>query len=202
MTFERAMYEVLETSRYDFLTGRRVDIREWFAGLATRFFEWLFYNFDFNMPMGIGGNARTIATIFTIIVVVLVAVAMFVLIRTYLRSRVPVRHTLQDIFEEIKNHTVSELLQLSEIAEDRRTAVRYKYIAAILWLNENNIIVIEPSDTNKLIMRQIKEAAPALVTPFSQIADGFHLAWFGHKDLGEDAFAGFNSAVETVVGHA
>lgn len=200
-TFERAMYEVLETSRYDFLMGRRVDIRELLGELALRFFTWLFSHFDFEMPGGMGGNIRTIATIFTVVVLVVVIAAMFFLIRAYMRSKTPMRHTLEDIFEEIKNHTVEELLQLSELAEDRRTSVRYKYIAAILWLNENNIIVIQPSDTNKIILRQIRESAPTLVPPFSQIAEVFHLAWFGHKNLGEEAFIGFNAAVETVVGH-
>ncbi|MCL1862490.1 MAG: hypothetical protein FWF78_02870 [Defluviitaleaceae bacterium] len=199
-TFEQAMNEVLETSRYDFLTGRRVDIRELLGEITGRFFTWLINNLDFNMPTGIGGNARTIATIFTIIVVILIMIALVVLIRAYRRSRIPKRHNLQDIFEEIKNHTVDELLELSNTAESRRVAVRYKYIAAILWLNENDIIVIEPSDTNKLILRQIKESAPSLVAPFSKIAEGFHLTWFGHKAFGDDDFAVFNEAVEKTIG--
>jgi len=202
MNFQDAMNDVLQSSRYDFLTGRRVDIRDTIDELLNRFFIWLFDNFSINIPGGTGGNTGVITFIFTVIAVALVAVAGFVLIRAYLRSRVAVRHTLHDIFEELRNHTVAELLELSRTARNRRVAVRYKYIAVILSLNERDIIVIEPSATNAIILRQIKAAAPEYSMPFSQIADTFHLAWFGHKNLSDDVLGRFDSAVDRVVKHA
>lgn len=200
--FEQAMYEVLETSRYDFLTGRRIDIREHVGELFYRFLVWFARAFDIILPIGEAGNIRMIASVFSIVAIVLIIIAFVVLIRTYSRRRKPVEHTLEDIFEEIKNHTVAELLQLSKSATDNRIAVRYKYIAVILWLDENDIISIEPSDTNAIILRQIKTSAPHMVSPFTQIANAFHLTWFGHKNLNDESITDFNLAVETVVGHA
>ncbi|MCL1842268.1 MAG: DUF4129 domain-containing protein [Defluviitaleaceae bacterium] len=202
MSFHDAMTEVLETSRYDFLTGRRVDIREIIDELIFRFLLWIFDNFSFEFPQGITENAGMITFIFTIIAAVLVVIAAIILVRVYLRSRVEVSHTLEDIFEEMRNHTVSELLQLSDSAENQRVSVRYRYIAAILSLNERDIIVIEPSATNAIILRQIKAAAPEIAADFSKIADGFHLTWFGHKLLSSDDSQKFNLAVNRVVEHA
>ncbi|MCL1844791.1 MAG: DUF4129 domain-containing protein [Defluviitaleaceae bacterium] len=202
MSFYEAMHEVLLTRRYDFLMGRRVDIRQRFWELIERIFDWLFDNVDFSMPSGTGGNTELIATIFSVVAVIIVAVALFVLVRAWLRSRVPYEHTLEDIFEEMRTHTVAELLQLSQDTSDIRTAVRYKYIAAILSLNERDIIEIKPSATNAIILRQIRTAAPALSAPFSQIAHAFHLAWFGHKNLSVSDLEGLNAAVSEVIPRA
>jgi hypothetical protein len=203
MNFQDAMNEVLETSRYDFLTGRRIDIRERLSKIIFDVFEWINENLNINMPSGTNGGTSLIAIIFTVVAVIIIATAAYVMTRAFLRSRIATRHTLHDIFHEIKNHTVAELLELSRKAADQRTAVRYKYIAAILSLNERDIIVIDPSATNAIILRQIRNSdSPQLSAPFAQIVEAFHLSWFGHKDLNESICEKLNSAVEKVVGHA
>jgi hypothetical protein len=202
MNFNDAMQEVLQKRKYDFLTGRRVDIREAVSDFIFGIFDWLDDTFSFYLPVGRGGDVNIIVVIFSIIAILLASVAVFVLVRTYLRSRVPKKHALSDIFAEIaeKNYTVAQLLELSHSAENQRTAVRYKYIAAILSLNERDIIEIKPSATNAIILRQIKSAEPSLHAPFSKIADAFHLTWFGHKALRDEDE--LNSAVDKVVNHA
>jgi len=193
------MNEVLETSRYDFLTGRRVDFRDIIMDFFDTVFTWLFENLGFSLPSPVGANTNLIATLFTIVAIALALIASFVLLRAYLKTRIPKRHTLADIFEEARNHTVAELIHLSNATPDRRTAIRYKYIAAILSLNENDIIIIEPSATNAIILRQIKSTSPALAAPFAQIADSFHLTWFGHKELDDEKFNSFNIAINKVI---
>ena len=198
MNFYDAMHEVLETSRYDFLTGRRVDIREAFWDFIERILSWIFGNLSFNLPDGEGGAVGLIVAVFTIIALILVVIAAWVLVRN-MRRREVVRHSLSDIFEELKSHTVAELLQLADTAENRRITIRYKYIAVILSLNENDIITIEPSHTNAIILRQIKTTAPALAESFAYVMEAFHLTWFGHKNLADEAFAEFNAAVNRAV---
>jgi hypothetical protein len=180
---------------------RRVDAGEVIGNSLNRFLDYFFELFSFEVPFSLPSDTGMIAAIFLIVAVVIAAVAAHVFIRTRLNSRVPVRHALADIFEEMKNHTVAELLELSN-CENRRVAVRYKYIAVILALNEKNIIVIEPSATNAIILKQIKSAAPEFAEPFSQITEVFHYTWFGHKILGDENFDVFNSAVSKVIRHA
>ena len=188
------MQEVLQHPRYDYLTERRTDIGEQIGDLIERFLTWIFEGINFSMPAGSGGGVGMIVVIFSVVAVILAVMAIVVFILSR-RNKAATRHTLEDIFEEIRNHTVAELLELGEKAETRRIAVRYKYIAIILSLNENDIITIAPSHTNAVILRQIRDTAPALADSFSQIAEVFHLAWFGHKELPDNAFAAFNSAV-------
>ncbi|MCL2356512.1 MAG: DUF4129 domain-containing protein [Defluviitaleaceae bacterium] len=202
MNFYDAMNEVLEMRRYDFLTERRVDIRELIFEFIYRVLNWFFDNVNISMPYGGVQHVNLVATIFSVVAVIIVAIAAFVLIRSWLRSRVPQEHTLDDIFEELRTHTVAELLELSKNSPNLRTSVRFKYIAAILYLNERDIIEIKPSATNAIILRQIRSAAPKLSAPFSQIAHAFHLAWFGHKDLSGDELETLSTAVSEVIPHA
>ena len=198
MTFYDALNEVLATRRYDRLTGRRVDIRErfseWFTDIMYRIFSRL--NFDVNIGE-LDYNLDVISLAFMAVGAVLIVVAAIVLYRTFRgRNRIK-HHGLSDIFEELikKNYSVTELIVLSENADNRRLAIRYRYIAALLALNEKQIIEIKPSATNALILRQIKEMSPTLVAPFECTADIFHRAWFGYKDINDDLYKDFTNAV-------
>ena len=202
MNFNDAMNEVLKKSRYDFLTGRRVDVRVTIENFINRVLNWVFNNMNFRLPRGTDGNAGMIAVIFTTVAVLCAAVAAFILIRAYFRSRVKKRYDLSDIFAEMKDRTVEELLELSKNADNARIAVRYKYVAVILSLNERDVITIEPSATNAMIYAQLKKTAPVFSLPFSQIADVFHLTWFGHKNVESDVINRFNSAVNKVIFNA
>lgn len=203
MNFNEAMYEVLQTRRYDVLTGRRLDIwrtiGSWFEELVIWIVERL------NLPnidaYGLGDGVRTVAIVFAIVGLVLVVVAGVVLVRTFLRGKQQVNHDISDIFAELtqKNYTVSELLTLSQTAENKRLAVRYRYIAVLLALDEKDIINISPSATNRIILMEIQAAAPNFAIMFNDIADMFHKAWFGKKTVTDEDFGGFVNAVDHIV---
>ncbi|MCL2841499.1 MAG: DUF4129 domain-containing protein [Defluviitaleaceae bacterium] len=201
MSFDEALYEVLQTSRYDRLTGRNMSIQQIFLEWLDRLILWFFDQFDFAFPDTPDINTGAVATVFVVIGGIIVLVTGFVLLRSLFRSRIIEAYDLQDIFEELTNkkYTVADLMELSEKSENRRFAIRYRYIAVLLSLNERQIIRIEPSATNAIILRQIKDSAVKFVSPFSQVADVFHRSWFGHKHVSDDVFQGFISAVDTLV---
>ena len=203
-TFYEAMHEVLQTSRYDRLTGRSVPIRrriaEWFFDLLDRIFSNINVNLDFNFD-GRSYNLSAVPIVFTVIAVILLIVAAFAIFRALRRSRMTEYYDLSDIFEELahKNYSVTELIQLSDDAENRRLAIRYRYIAALLALNEKQIIEIKPSATNAIISKQINESSPALTLVFECTADAFHRGWFGYKDISDTAYKDFAAAVDSIL---
>lgn len=196
------MNEVLATSRYDRLTGRRVDIREiireWLQDALYRLFSRL--NINIGTPE-FRYNLDVISTTFVIIGIILVIVASIVLYRTFRKRKQVKYHDISDIFEELakKNYTVSELIDLSQNADNRRLAIRYRYIAVLLSLNEKQIIEITPSATNGLILHQIKAAAPTFLPPFECTADVFHRAWFGYKNIDDGLYNNFTNAVDYII---
>jgi hypothetical protein len=203
MNFQDSMSEVLKDRRYDSLMGRQEAVNEtgeaianFINGVLERFFDFL----SFDMPFSVSDNTvGMVAAIFSIAAIVVAAAAAYVFVSTRLRSGGTLSHALDDIFEEMKNRTAAELIELSDNAENRRIAVRYRYMAVILSLNERHIIVIEPSATNALILKQIKDSAPQFADSFSRITEAFHYTWFGHKSLGDEGFSEFNSAVGEVI---
>jgi len=196
--FQAAMYEVLETSRYDVLMGRRVRFQE---VIVERITDWLYrfmsrFNFD-TTPATANATRGIMSTTFVIIGIILAIVAVYFLYRSYRSRIVDRKYDLSDIFEELanKNYTVADLLNLSKNATERRLSIRYLYIATILALNEHNIIDIKPSATNAIISRQVRNGAPSLLPHFKGVADAFHLAWFGYKNVPDDIFDNVHNQV-------
>ncbi|MCL2189263.1 MAG: hypothetical protein FWB87_10905 [Defluviitaleaceae bacterium] len=201
MTFNDAMNAVLQTRRYDRLTGRTRNLREMIIDQLNRLIDSILNRFDFTLPQGTG-DGRIIPLLFAIVGGILVLASIFVLVRIFLQKRKPKTHDLSDIFEELRNrdYTVSDLLSLSDNATDRRTAIRYRYIAALLSLNEQALIHISPSATNAVILRQLKQARSDLASPFTDMANTYHLAWYGYKEISDDILTHYHTAGEKLYG--
>lgn len=196
--FDDALYEVLSWRRYDRLMGRTIDAWGW---ILERL-EWLFYQIfsRLNFPDDTEFNVTVIATIFGIVGILLVITAAVIIIRSLIRNRMVKNYKLHDIFEELgnKTYTVQELIALSDSVNEERYAVRYRFIAALLILDERQIIKIQPSATNLLIEDQIRIHAPSLTPVFTQIAHTFHLSWFGFKKIGSENFEQFAKTIDAL----
>jgi hypothetical protein len=186
MGFNETMQEILETRRYDRLMGRTRNIWASIADFIEGRVDALLRRLNITFPWG-ENDTSVIPLIFAIIGGVLFAVGLFVLIRMLIRVRRPKAHNLLGLFEGLtdKGYTVSDLLTMSNEAETQRLSIRYRYIAALLALDERQIIKISPSATNASILRIIKNEHPPLVKPFTDMANIFHLAWFGYKEIGD-----------------
>ena len=193
--FDEALYEVLSWRRYDRLMGRTVDVWGW----ITQRLEWLIIQIinRLNFLDDTEFNVNAIAMVFGIVGILLAITAAAIIIRSLIRSRMVRDYSLHDVFQELENraYTVQELLTLSDDVKEERYAVRYRYIAALLILGEKQVIKIEPSATNRLIENQIRIHAPNLTPTFTQIANTFHLSWFGFKEIGSEKFENFSKAV-------
>ncbi|MCL2363259.1 MAG: DUF4129 domain-containing protein [Defluviitaleaceae bacterium] len=195
MRFEDAMYEVLQTRRYDRLMGRSRDIWGAILDLIERFIDWLLGRVNLSFPEGTG-DSRLVPIIFAIVGGILLAVGLFVLARVLWRAHQRKTYNLSDIFEELtaNNYTVADLMKLSDDATDQRVAIRYRYIAALLALDGARVIRINPSMTNALILRGLKQDYTTLAEPFYILAHTYHLAWFGYRSIDETEFAQFCTA--------
>ena len=201
--FEDSLRRVLEQPRYSRLTGRSFDLRrqinEWLVDLIESILNRLGFidleNRDYNLDI--------IAAVFSVTAALTVVVTAVFIARFFLLRKKAGNYDLSDIFEEFKDSPMSaeRLLMLSQMHEgtSRRLAVRYKYIAVILSLNENNIITIKPSMTNKQIIRDIKKSAPGLASDFGILAECFHYSWFGKKDVEDGDYGIFNELVKRLV---
>ena len=201
MSFYQAMQEVLETSRYDRLMGRGVNIRELISDWADRLFGRIPSNPNANISASFPYNLNVLSVAFVLVGIILAVVAAIAIFHIIRDRNKPETHDLGSIFEELanRNYTVQELMKLSHEATETRVAIRYRYIAALLALHERQLIEIKASATNITILQQVKEGAPALLPHLTYAVDIFHQSWFGYKDIGQDAFRQFSNNIHLLM---
>lgn len=93
----------------------------------------------------------------------------------------------------------SALDQASDIARsgDHRTAMRYLYLSALLWLDERDMLRYDRALTNREYLDRVREH-PALRDRLTPIVDTFDRVWYGHAPLDDAAFAAYRAQVEAL----
>ena len=77
---------------------------------------------------------------------------------------------------------------------DYRTAVRYMYLSALLWLDERNVLRYDRALTNREYLDRVREN-PALRARMAPIVDTFDQVWYGHVPIDAAAFAAYQEQI-------
>ncbi len=80
---------------------------------------------------------------------------------------------------------------------DHRTAVRYLYLSALLWLDERDILRYDRALTNREYLERVRDN-PALRARLAPIVDTFDRVWYGHAQLDAASFAAYRQQVEAL----
>ena len=204
--FDETMREVLRGAKYDKLTGRAIDFRKILTDLVQRVLEFIFSRLDIRLPDWTDYNTSLFLYIFIGIaaIILLAVVAAVIIIISKRRAKKEISHDLSDIFEEIerKQYTVAELFALSDgcAAESNyREAVRYRFIAILLSLNERRVIRIGRSKTNAQLVNELSFSAPALSDIFRETVHQYQLSWFGYKETGIERYGSYAKNAEALI---
>jgi hypothetical protein len=89
--------------------------------------------------------------------------------------------------------------QASTVARDGdyRSAMRYLYISALLWLDERNLLRYDRALTNREYLERLN-TNPALRERLRPVVETFDSVWYGHQSLDADSFAAYRSQVESL----
>lgn len=89
--------------------------------------------------------------------------------------------------------------QASDIARggDYRTAVRYTYLSALLWLDERELLRYDRALTNREYLERVRDN-PNLRTHLTPVVETFDRVWYGHAALDDVAFAAYRAQVEAL----
>ncbi len=80
---------------------------------------------------------------------------------------------------------------------DYRTAVRYLYISALLWLDERDILRYDRALTNREYLERVRDN-PALRERMVPIVETFDRVWYGHLPIDAESFAAYQQQVEAL----
>lgn len=210
-SFDESFQQALSGRKYDVLTGRAPNIRETAIRLLTNAYEKiikpLLDKLKFTFPDATSGiNAVIIRNIFITVVVLLLAASAFIIYKR-LNHRSYRKKTMQEIFNELKNNTVTYeklLLDADSLAKSGhyRDAIRYEYISLLWVFNTHSIIYLTDYKTNSQIKREILKNASELHEAFTIIVNIFDFSWFGHKTVSEEAYRNNRSNINRLIGEA
>jgi hypothetical protein len=87
--------------------------------------------------------------------------------------------------------------QAGEIARsgDYRSAMRYLYISALIWLDESDQLRYDRALTNREYLDRLRDNA-GLREQLRPVVETFDRVWYGHATLDAEAFASYRAQVE------
>jgi Domain of unknown function (DUF4129) len=169
----------------------------WLSG----FFDWLGRLLENAFrPLGrispTGG--RTVAWVIAIVGAVLLVGVLVYLLRGLRRS--VVASAQANDHDPAANLTAKTALdQAGGLARggDYRTAVRYLYISALLWLDERDILRYDRALTNREYLERVRDN-PVLRDHMTPIVETFDRVWYGHLPIDAESFAVYQQQVEAL----
>jgi hypothetical protein len=78
---------------------------------------------------------------------------------------------------------------------DYRTAVRYLYLSALLWLDERGALRYDRALTNREYLERVRENS-ALSARLAPVVETFDRVWYGHLPIDAETFAAYQRQVE------
>jgi len=78
---------------------------------------------------------------------------------------------------------------------DYRTAVRYLYLSALLWLDEREALRYDRALTNREYLERVRDN-PALRERLAPVVETFDRVWYGHLPIDAETFAAYQRQVE------
>jgi hypothetical protein len=169
-------------------------------GWLRAFLDWLIRALEQLLrPVGraTAATGNTIAWVIGIVGLALLLAVIVYLLRG-LRRGIIAESQIEDD-PEANLTAKSALDQASGLARggDYRTAVRYLYLSALLWLDERNLLRYDRALTNREYLERVREN-PALRARMAPIVDTFDRVWYGHMPIDADAFEAYRKQIEAL----
>ncbi|GIV89281.1 MAG: hypothetical protein KatS3mg055_1799 [Chloroflexus sp.] len=178
-------------------------------GWLEQFFEWLFGLLErLNPPLpevpidgpqsDASSNLRPFVWIGIGLAMLIFGGVLFFWIREVrLTTQAPKQQTPTAEADPITCSEAQRLAAAARQAGDRRSAVRYLYLAALLWLDEQGLLHYDRSLTNREYLQQLRDR-PSLRDRLAPVVNTFDAVWYGQQVIDEQAFARYEQQVAAI----
>ena len=150
-------------------------------------------------PFGssIGTGSRVAAWVLGGIGVLLLAAVLLYLALSLRRSLVRDTHVAED--PEANLTAKAALDQANDLSRsgDHRTAMRYLYLSALLWLDERDLLRYDRALTNREYLERARNN-PALRGKLAPVIETFDRVWYGNATLDDQDFAAYKAQVDAL----
>lgn len=97
--------------------------------------------------------------------------------------------------EPVTSQAAAEKAEQSTATQDFRTAIRYLYLASLLWLDEHGIIHYDPALTNREHLQQLSDQ-PYLRQEMQSVVDIFDRVWYGMGHADQQLYQTFRQHID------
>ena len=209
MTFEQAMNEALNDSKYSYLTGRFENIGERIANFTAsiiNFFLERLFNVGF-AGFGTEVNTDIVSGIFVVLSVFAIALLAFLIVRMFLKRKYSKNIGMEEIFDDFRSNKLSfnEIMSLAAKNDNKQNfkeAVRYRYIGLIMLFNAKEIARVTDSMTGAQFERQIAKNMPSLQGGVKDTVNMYYNLFFGHKFVSDEDYKAHLETYKTVMEEA
>ncbi|ABY36589.1 MAG TPA: DUF4129 domain-containing protein [Chloroflexus aurantiacus] len=166
----------------------------------TRFLNWLFERLADLLPdlpdvpeAPVAGDSSPISGIIWVmlaVVALLFAGLLLFWVRGVRRVFQPVTTAASPTTDPVTFAAAQRLAEAARQAGDLRNAVRYLYLAVLLWLDDQKILPYQPSLTNREHLQRLQDW-PALRDQLLPLMTTFEKTWYGLQAIDEATFAGY-----------
>lgn len=202
--FDNAVEQALKHSKYNILTGRVVDIRQYLTDIIVNFIKKLLDMLNIDIPIGQMNEVNAAVYIFLAVVGILLIVIIGVLVSIFLRRRRKVQSSeIWDLMSDMEgSFEHRDLVARSNhyaSSGNYRESVRYRFIAMLMALHKHEILKVYKTKTNRQIMRDLKNAYPAFYKPFCGADHVFNITWFGNKAIEREALSEYCHEIDDLI---
>lgn len=174
----------------------------------TRFLNWLFERLADLFPdlpdvpeAPVVGNASPISEIVWVtlaVIALLFGGLLLFWIRGVRRVFQPVTTAASPTTDPATFAEAQRLAEAARQAGDLRNAVRYLYLAVLLWLDDQKILPYQPSLTNREHLQRLQDW-PALRDQLLTLMTTFEKTWYGFQAIDEATFAGYEQQATSLL---
>ncbi len=145
------------------------------------------------------GTARSLlGMVIWVVGIILIVGILFLVARNIYRSlTAEVRlQEQQETLPRLSAKAAQQQAQSLANQGDYRTAIRYLYLSALLWLDERNLLIYDHALTNREYLAQLQDVT--LRERLKPIVETFDRVWYGHAPVSADEFYRYQQHIEAV----
>jgi aromatic ring-opening dioxygenase LigB subunit len=173
---QRPEYARLKGVVTDFIESAKEAINQWIMNMLEKLDR-----SNSSIP-AVSDKLSTLFILIGLFVIVVVIIFIIVKFSKTFEKNVKVKEILG---EKIDDRTTPVSLRHKASAfekdGDTRQAIRYGFIAILLFMHERRLLYLDETKTNQEIYNYLKKESFLHIKVFEYLADTFNSSWYGHK---------------------
>lgn len=193
--FDEVVEEVLASKEYQYIPSK---IEAFLNHITERLMDWLEDLMEGKLDISSTNQVPKVVSIILAVLVLVASIIVLAWLIKYIYKCMRNGKKLQEILgeqisEETTPYTLLEQGKDYAVKGDYRTSIRYRYIAFLLLLHEQDILHIKNAMTNQEIYNALKKKQYNHLEDFKKLMTHFEYTWYGQNSYTREEYENYES---------